>query len=27
VEVGDIAPETIHTPSLYVDHIYMEEHA
>lgn len=26
VEVGDIAPETIHTPSLYVDYIYLEEH-
>lgn len=26
VEVGDIAAESIHTPSLYVDHILVEEH-
>ncbi|ORT51209.1 branched-chain amino acid dehydrogenase [Vibrio sp. qd031] len=26
VDVGDIEPESIHTPSLYVDHIYQGDH-
>ena len=25
VEIGDIQPEAVHTPSLYVDHIFVGE--